>query len=73
MSEATPQSENISCEYAGVEVRLQWNEVSITDGLETVRTKIGKRGCSGAGTDNCPVTGKPGQRDWPKCPHLPKF
>ena len=67
------RSKNFDCEYAEVNVDFKWSEITIMDGNDPKWTKLGTRGCTGVGTGNCPVTGKRGQRDWPKCPHLPKL
>jgi hypothetical protein len=71
--QSIPRSKTFDCELAGIEVTFDWNEVTIMDGLNPRYTKMGTHKCSGVGIGGCPVIGKAGNRDWPKCPYLPKY
>ena len=63
--------ERFLCEFSKKEVRLEWDEVYISDGHRSFPPKPGVVFCSGVERGVCPVEDARGHRDWSKCPRLP--
>jgi hypothetical protein len=62
----------VECSRVGKKTTLIWALTESPSDAEKLLRVKGSEYCTLVGTGNCPVKGSPEQRDFSKCPYMPR-